>query len=144
MRDEYRRHFRFFQTTHMRSRDDKQHRVALEHYKELEWSLGQSTECPACYTSVDEHEDSERRDELFKKWMYGQPPHQLTPEEDAEEAHLYGRIAAFRVARSRDSKHIKALRELGDKCTAAEQIELDAFEARYRHVRSNSVRLVAP
>ena len=143
MRDEYRRHFRFFQTIHMRSRDDKQHWVALEPYKELEWSLGQSTECPACYTSVDEHEDLERRDELFKKWKRAAAP----------SAYARGRrgggasLRAYRGvpgARSRDSKHIKALRELGDKCTAAEQSELDAFEARYRHVRSNSVRLVAP
>jgi hypothetical protein len=144
VRDEYRRHFRFFQTLHMRSRDDTQHWVALQRYQELEWSLGQSTECPTCYTSVDEHEDLERRDELFKKWMYGQRPHQLTPEEDAEEAHLYGRIAAFRVARSRDLKRMRALKELGDKRTADEQSELDAFEARHRHVRSNSLRLVAP
>jgi hypothetical protein len=61
-----------------------------------------------------------------------------------EETHLYGRIAAFRVARSRDSKRMKALKELGDKRTTAEQSELDAFEARYRHVPSNSVRLASP
>jgi hypothetical protein len=144
VRDEYRRHFRFFQTLHMRSRDDTQHWVALQRYQELEWSLGQSTECPTCYTSVDEHEDLERRDELFRKWKGGQPPHQLTPEEDAEEAHLYGRIAAFRVARSRNLKRMRALKELGDKRTADERGELDAFEARNRHVRSNSLRLVAP
>lgn len=144
VRDEYRRHFRFFQTLHMRSRDDTQHWVALQRYQELEWSLGQSMECPTCYASVDEHEDLERRDELFKKWIKGQPPRQLTPEEDAEEAHLYGRIAAFRVARSRDLKRMRALKELGDKRTADEQSELDAFESRYRHVRSNSLRLVAP
>jgi hypothetical protein len=144
VRDTYRRHFRLQQTIHMRGWEDKQHWEALRRYRELEWSLGQSTECPACYTSIDEHEDLERRDELFKKWIRGRRPHQLTPEEDAEEAHLYGRIAAFRVAESRDSKRIKELTELGDKRTAGEQTELDAFEARYRHVRSNSLRLVSP
>jgi hypothetical protein len=144
VRDAYRRHFRLHQTVHMRGWDDRQHWDALKRYQELEWSLGQSTECPACYTSVDEHEDLERRDELFKKWKSGPPPRQLTPEEDAEEAHLYGHIAAYRVARSRDFKRMRALKELGDKRTAAEQSELDAFEARHRHVRSNSMRLVSP
>ena len=96
------------------------------------------------YTSVDEHEDLERRDELFKKWKRGKRPYQLTSEEDAEEAHLYGRIAAYRAARGRDSKRMRALKELGDKRTAVEQNELDALEARYRHLRSNSLRLVAP
>jgi hypothetical protein len=144
LRDAYRRHFRLYQTIHMRGWDDRQHWEALHRYQELERSLGESTECPVCYTSVDEHEDLERRDELFKKWKRGKRPYQLTPEEDAEEAHLYGRIAAYRAARGRDSKHMRALKELGDKRTAVEQNELDALEARYRHVRSNSLRLVAP
>jgi hypothetical protein len=43
---------------------------------------------------VDEHEDLVRRDELFQKWRGRPPP--LTGEEDAEEAHLFARIAAFK------------------------------------------------
>ena len=134
VRDEYRRHFRFFQTLHMRSRDDTQHWVALQRYQELNWSLGQSTECPTCYTSEDEHEDLERRDELFRKWKGRQPPHQLTPEEDAEEAHLYGRIAAFKQESCRAGRRMDVLRNLGEKRSAAEQSELDALEARHRRI----------
>jgi hypothetical protein len=57
VRDTYRRHYRLQQTIHMRGWEDRQHWDALHRYRELEWSLGQSTECPACYTSEDEHED---------------------------------------------------------------------------------------
>ena len=87
---------------------------------------------------MDEENDLERRDQLFRKWRSGKPPHQLTPEEDAEEAHLYARIAAFAAARGRDHKRIMALKELGDKCSPAEQSELDALETRYRQVRKTN------
>jgi hypothetical protein len=39
---------------------------------------------------------------------------------------------------------MKALKELGNKRAAAERSELDAFEARYHDVRSNSVRWSSP
>jgi hypothetical protein len=67
---------------------------ALVRFKRMEANLGASIRCPEGYTSVDEHEDLVRRDELFQKWRGRPPP--LTGEEDAEEAHLFARIAAFK------------------------------------------------
>jgi hypothetical protein len=138
VRDAHRRFLRLFQTVHMRGWEDKRHHDAYGRYKDMAWSLGRSTECPTSYTSEDEDKDLGRRDELFEKWRQGNFPHQLTPEEDAEEAHLYARIEAFGAARGRAERRIIALRELGDKRTATEQSELDALELRYRRVRETN------
>jgi hypothetical protein len=103
---------------------------ALIRFKRMEWNLGCSIRCPDGYTSVDEHEDLVRRDELFGKWR-SRPP--LTGEEDAEEAHLFARIAAFKSEASSKRNRIGVLRKLGDKRSAAEQGELDALD-RYRRI----------
>jgi hypothetical protein len=95
----------------------------------LEIALGQSTHCPKEYTSADAAADKVRMERLRQKYF---SPSGLTPEEDAEEAHLFGRIAAFTAARSRDYPRIEALKALGEKRSEAEQSELDALEARYR------------
>ena len=79
---------------------------------------------------MDAAADETRKEKLRQKHFSSR----LTPEEDAEEAHLFGRIAAFNVARSRDHPRIEALKALGEKRSEAEQSELDALEARYRFV----------
>jgi hypothetical protein len=93
--------------------------------------LGRSIRCPEGYTSADEHEDLVRRDELFDKWRR-QPS--LTREDDAEEAHLFARIARFKVECNRARNSIDVLRKLGDKRSAIEQSELDALESRFRRI----------
>jgi len=80
---------------------------------------------------VDEHEDLVRRDELFGKWR-SRPP--LTGEEDAEEAHLFARIAAFKQETCRARRRMDVLRNLGEKRSIAEQSELEALEARHRRI----------
>jgi hypothetical protein len=101
LRDAHRHFMRSFQTVVYRKPGDRQHFEAWKRFKSMEFSLGCSMECPAAYTSVDEDNDLTRRDELYRKWLEGTFPHQLTPEEDAEEAHLYARIAAFQVTKGR-------------------------------------------
>ena len=98
---------------------------------ELQAALGESTHCPKEYTSADAAADKARMAQLRKKTIGGSG---LTPEEDAEEAHLFGRIAAFAAAAGRDRPRIEALKALGEKRSASEQSELDALEARYRSV----------
>jgi hypothetical protein len=73
---------------------DKPYWDALVRFKKMEVNLGASIRCPDGYTSVDEHEDLVRRDELFGKWR-SRPP--LTREEDVEEVHLFASL----VSRSR-------------------------------------------
>jgi hypothetical protein len=143
VRDAYRRHYRLFQTVHMRGWEDRRHQEAYFRYRNMAWSLVKSIECPESYTSEDEDKDLGRRDELFRKWLHGKFPHQLTPEEDAEEAHLYGRIGAFGATRGRAERRMTALRELGDKRTATEQSELTALELRYRPQTNWPPRLVS-
>jgi hypothetical protein len=104
---------------------------ALVRFKRMEANLGASIRCPEGYTSVDEHEDLIRRDELFGKWR-SRPP--LTGEEDAEEAHLFARIAAFKQETRRAWRRMDVLRNLGEKRSVAEQCELDALEARHRRI----------
>jgi hypothetical protein len=111
---------------------DKPFSDALVRFKRMEANLGASIRCPEGYTSVDEHEDLVRRDELFRKWRGRPPP--LTGEEDAEEAHLFARIAAFKQETCRAGRRMDVLRNLGEKRSAAEQNELDALEARYRRI----------
>jgi hypothetical protein len=89
-----------------------------ERHKDMEVILGNSTECPNAYTMVDKDADENRRQELFRKRCDNRQG--LSPQEDAEEAHLCGRIAAFEGARGRDSKRIDALKTLGEKRSAAE------------------------
>jgi hypothetical protein len=98
---------------------------------EQQANLGASIRCPDGYTSVDEHEDLVRRDELFGKWR-SRPP--LTREEDVEEVHLFARIACFKVEANKARYRIDVLRKLGDKRSAIEQSELDALEARFRRI----------
>jgi len=105
-------------------------RIRMTPILDLEIALGRSTHCPKEYTSVDAAADETRKEKLRQKHFSSR----LTPEEDAEEAHLFGRIAAFNVARSRDHPRIEALKALGEKRSEAEQSELDALEARYRFV----------
>jgi hypothetical protein len=95
-------------------------------------NLGASIRCPDGYTSADEHEDLVRRDELFGKWRRSRPP--LTREEDAEEAHLFARIACFKIEANSARYRIDDLRKLGDQRSAIEQSELDALEARFRRI----------
>jgi hypothetical protein len=111
---------------------DKPFSDALVRFKRMEANLGASIRCPEGYTSVDEHEDLVRRDELFRKWRGRPPP--LTGEEDAEEAHLFARIAAFKQETCRAGRRMDVLRNLGEKRSAAEQNELDALEARHRRI----------
>ena len=68
---------------------DQPHWEAFMRFKRMEVKVGASIRCPEGYTSVDEHEDLVRRDELFNKWRSRPKP--LTGEEDAEEAHLFAR-----------------------------------------------------
>lgn len=108
---------------------DKRIRVAP--IWELATALGESTHCPEEYTSADAAADEVRKAQLRKKYFASG----LSAEEGAEEAHLFGRIAAFWAAERRDRPRIEALKALGEKRSEAEQSELDAFEARYRSVK---------
>ena len=58
----------------------------------------------------------------------------LTREEDAEEAHLFARIACFKIEANKARYRIDVLRKLGDKRSAIEQGELDALDARFRRI----------
>ena len=111
---------------------DQPHWEAFMRFKRMEVKVGASIRCPEGYTSVDEHEDLVRRDELFNKWRSRPKP--LTGEEDAEEAHLFARIAAFKLETTRGRDRIDVLRKLGEKRSAAEQSEIDALEARHRRI----------
>jgi hypothetical protein len=104
-------------------------RIVRAPFVELRRALGESTHCPKEYTSADAAADGARMAQLRKKAFCGSG---LTPEEDAEEVHLFGRVQAFAAARSRDQPRIEALKALGEKRSEAEQSELDALEARYR------------
>ena len=115
---------------------DQPHWEAFMRFKRMEVKVGASIRCPEGYTSVDEHEDLVRRDELFNKWRSRPKP--LTGEEDAEEAHLFARIAAFKLETTRGRDRIDVLRNLGEKRSAADQSELDALEARYRRIPPKS------
>jgi hypothetical protein len=130
LRDAYRNFWPLFinMSKHL---PEKPYWDALHQFKKMEVRLGASIRCPEGYTSVDEHEDLVRRDELFGKWR-SQPL--LSREEDAEEAHLFARIACFKVEANRARHRIDILRKLGDKRSATEQAELDALETRFRWI----------
>ena len=89
---------------------DKPYWDAFVRFKKMEANLGASIRCPDGYTSADEHEDLVRRDELFNKWR-SRPP--LTREEDAEEAHLFARIACFKIEANSARYRIDVLRKWG-------------------------------
>jgi hypothetical protein len=57
-----------------------------------------------------------------------------TREEDAEEAHLFARIACFKIEANSARYRIDDLRKLGDQRSAIEQGELDGLEARFRRI----------
>jgi hypothetical protein len=110
---------------------DKPYWDALVRFKKMEVNLGASIRCPDGYTSAGEHEDLVRRDELFGKWRRSRPP--LTREEDAEEAHLFARIACFKIEANGKVSHRRSS-QTGDQRSAIEQSELDALEARFRRI----------
>jgi hypothetical protein len=106
-------------------------RIVRAPFSELQRALGESTPCPKEYTSADAAADEARMAQLRGKTIGGSG---LTAEEDAEEAHLFGRVAAFMAAAGHDRPRVEALKALGEKRSEAEQSELDALEARYRFV----------
>jgi hypothetical protein len=100
-------------------------------------ALANVVECPRGYTALEAREDKKRIESLHRKRAW-QRPFKLTAEEDAEEAHLFARLAAYEAtpeaqARERISKlNMQSfLRSPGMKLSADERSELDSLMARY-------------
>jgi hypothetical protein len=98
-------------------------------------ALANVVECPRGYTALEAREDKKRIESLHRKRAW-QRPFKLTAEEDAEEAHLFARLAAYEATpeaqtRERISKLRIVTQFPGGKLSADERSELDSLMARY-------------
>jgi hypothetical protein len=94
-----------------------------------------AVECPTGYTALEAREDRKRIENLHRKRAW-QRPFKLTAEEDAEEAHLFARLAAYEATpEAQARKRISNLRFVtqlpGRKISADDRSELDSLSARY-------------
>jgi hypothetical protein len=94
-----------------------------------------AVECPTGYTALEARKGKKRVESLHRKRAW-QRPFKLTAEEDAEEAHLFARLAAYEATpeaqtRERISKLSSVTQYPGGKLSADGRSELDSLMARY-------------
>jgi hypothetical protein len=94
-----------------------------------------AVECPTGYTALEAREDKKRIESLHRKRAWHRP-FKLTAEENAEEAHLFARLAAYEATpeaqtRERISKLSSVTQYPGGKLSADGRSELDSLMARY-------------
>jgi hypothetical protein len=94
--------------------------------------------CPTGYGELEAKRDRRRRTRFFYRRITPPPYNVLTEEEDAEDAHLIARIAAYEVSPEASGRaRIYELEERKSPLTAEEQSELEGLSALYPAVEEN-------
>ena len=91
--------------------------------------------CPAGYGPLGPDQDGRRRHKFFCRRISPPPHNVLTEEEDAEDAHLAARIAAYKASPEASGRaRIWKLQQSKSPLTAEEQSELEGLSALYPDV----------